>query len=863
VTGSAGVLCFLIADIRGYTSFTRTHGSERAAELASAFAGLCREAVEAHDGSVIELRGDEALATFASPRQALRAATQLQIVAADESAVNPNMPFNIGIGIDVGEAVPVENGYRGDALNFAARLCSAAGAGEILASEGVSLLAGGMDGITVEPVNGLSLKGIGTEVKAGRIVAARPAILVGTSTASTLPVELDPLTPIFGRDSEARSLRWAWRTARRGKGRTIAITGATGIGKTRLAAEAAVLAARDGATIAYASAFRSGMSGVIDSVRANKSPTLLVIDDLESATNEDLSAVRGLANSQAPNSLLIAVATDDARPDVSAVLHALGTTAKVMALAPIDDDAVGQIVAGYATDADGPPPVWAIAQASGGRPAQVHELSATWARQQAAKRLGNAASKTADGRRDLRQLESEVASNVIDLQLAQARLNLVGRSQRQAEDVCPYMGLVAFDVCDAGLFYGRERLVAEMVGRLAGASFLAVVGPSGSGKSSAVRAGLLPALTSGALPGSEQWLPVVVRPGAQPMRELDRVLYASISAEERDRVSQSNSADSNSRDDPLAAVASVIERPASVLLIVDQFEELFTIADAAERDEFIGALERAVAAEAATIVIALRADFYGRCAAYPALSGMLGGGHILVGPMSATEYGRAIEGPARRSGLTIDPSLVDALVLDVLDQPGALPLLSTALVELWEKREGRAIRLSAYAATGGVRGAVGRLAEAAYGGFDAAEQSTTRGLFLRLSAGDGDSVVRRRVPLSDLDLANNTTLAAVVKKLTDARLVTVDDGSIEVAHEALLREWPRLVGWLEEDRAGRRLREHLVSTAREWNTGGRDPAELYRGTRLATAIDWTTDHNLELTDTERSFLTESRAAAAS
>jgi hypothetical protein len=197
-----------------------------------------------------------------------------------------------------------------------------------------------------------------------------------------------------------------------------------------------------------------------------------------------------------------------------------------------------------------------------------------------------------------------------------------------------------------------------------------------------------------------------------------------------------------------------------------------------------------------------------------------------------------------------------------VDEPGALPLLSTALLELWEQREGRAIRFSAYAATGGVHGAVGRLAETAYAQLDDSEREVARALFLRLSVGSGDAVVRRRVPLAEIDATENAVVAHVVRSLTDARLLTVGDGTVEVAHEALLREWPRLRQWLEDDRESRRLREHLTTSANEWSTHGRDPADLYRGARLAAATDWTTGHTLELNETERGFLAESRQAAS-
>jgi WD40 repeat protein len=183
------------------------------------------------------------------------------------------------------------------------------------------------------------------------------------------------------------------------------------------------------------------------------------------------------------------------------------------------------------------------------------------------------------------------------------------------------------------------------------------------------------------------------------------------------------------------------------------------------------------------------------------------------------------------------------------------------MVELWEHRQGRAILLSAYAATGGVRGAVGRLAEAAFGRLTETQKGIARSIFLRLAAGEGDVVVRRRIPLVDFDVDTNADVGATLRVLTDARLLTIDEGTVEVAHEALLREWPRLADWLEEDREGRRLRAHLADTAREWDSRGRDPGELYRGARLASTLDWTTEHTLELNATERRFVAESRAAS--
>ena len=220
---------------------------------------------------------------------------------------------------------------------------------------------------------------------------------------------------------------------------------------------------------------------------------------------------------------------------------------------------------------------------------------------------------------------------------------------------------------------------------------------------------------------------------------------------------------------------------------------------------------------------------------------------------------RAIELPANRADLEIDRSLVEALVRDVAGEPGGLPLLSTALLELWRRREGRRLSHDAYRNSGGVRGAVARLAEQAYARLDAQEKDTARALMLRLCSGEAATVVRRRVPLAELDADRDERVAQVLAILTDARLLTTSDGTVEVAHEALLREWPRLQTWLEEDLEGRRLHLHLASASREWEARGRDPAELYRGARLSAVLDWTARRAAQLNVLEREFVAASRA----
>ena len=491
-------------------------------------------------------------------------------------------------------------------------------------------------------------------------------------------------------------------------------------------------------------------------------------------------------------------------------------------LGPLDEDAVAEIAGLYMTPAAAAAQAAALAAETGGIPLAVHRTAAEWARAEAAALVAASAQRAASERSDLREAEADLAGNVIGLQAAKQRL--AGDDAPPEAAVCPYLGLATFDSDQAGYFFGRERLVAELVARLVGAPLLAIVGPSGSGKSSVMRAGLLPALAGGVLPGSERWTRVLMRPGPHPRAKLDRLLVRS-------------------------------ER---TVLAVDQFEELFTACrDEVERAAFIDALVDA-ATDDVVVVLAMRADFYGRCAVYENFAQLVGANHVLVGPMRRDELRRAIELPAQRAGLTVEPALTAALIDDVVDAPGALPLLSAALLELWRERDGRVMRRAEYERRGGVRGAIGRLAEQAYARLDETERETARRILGRLAdAGEQATFVRRRVPLDEFGPDSTGVLDA----LADSRLVTVDDESAEVAHEALLREWPRLRSWLEEDAEGRRLQAHLIHAARDWDAGGRDPGELYRGARLASALDWEADHEPDLNEREREFVSASRALA--
>jgi WD40 repeat protein/DNA-binding SARP family transcriptional activator len=668
-----------------------------------------------------------------------------------------------------------------------------------------------------------------------------------------LPRQLEGGSPLIaGRDREIRWLRKRWQEAEAGP-RVALVSGPGGIGKSRLAAELAAEVQRSAAAVVYAagSGAPDAALEVIRGAQDSERPTLLVLDDADDASPALLEAAAVLAEKPRDSALLLLVLHRDEQGP-----PAFTGTEQRLALRPLRVEAAAEIAELYAP-ADGVAmPIETLMADSEGVPLRVHRAASGWAQAHAAERLEAAADTAAVDQGGLRTARARVAGGVTDLQLARERTHLYVVEEPidpSAPDVCPFRGLAPFDSAHAEYFFGRERLVADLVARLVGSTLIAIVGPSGGGKSSALRAGLLPSLADGVLPGSERWRQVAMRPGEHPVAELGRAL-ARVAPE----ASQGNG------DGPLAAALDSLGPDERLVLAVDQLEEIFTACrDEAERAAFAGALA-ALAADAdqrAVVVLGIRGDFYGRCAAYHQLSAQLSANNVLVGPMRREELRRAIELPAKRAGLLVESSLVSALVGDVAEEPGGLPLLSTTLVELWEERSGRTLHEASYQASGGVSGAVARLAERAYMRLSESQRERARAILLRLSDADEAAPVRRRVPLAELETERDEDAAAALAVLTESRIVTVDEGTVEVAHEALLSEWPRLRAWLADDAEGRRLHQHLIHAAAEWQASGRDPAELYRGARLASALEWASDHEREPNELERAFLAESRAAS--
>lgn len=439
------------------------------------------------------------------------------------------------------------------------------------------------------------------------------------------------------------------------------------------------------------------------------------------------------------------------------------------------------------------------------------------------------------------------------------------------DDVCPYRGLRTFDEEHANLFFGRENDIQRLVEKLKGSRFLAVLGPSGSGKSSVVRAGLVPALRRGVLADSQHWTICIFTPGARPLTALSAQLTRLFPHEAMHKTLDALAADQRTLHLAVALSLAGQGPEVQVLWVVDQFEEIFTLCqDEAERTAFVQNLLYAASLGDGhcQVVLTLRADFYQRCAAYPDLSARVSAHQFLVSPMTPDGLRRAIEEPAWQVGLEFESGLVDTILEDVASQPGALPLLEHALLELWERRRGHMLTLEGYRQSGGVQGAIAKRADTVFEHLSPQEQQIARHTLLRLTQpGEGAEDTRRRASMGELLTKGMTSASveAVVRALADARLLTTSEEAsshqhlVEVAHEALIRGWPRLRAWLDEDREGLRVQRRLSDAAQEWERLGRDEGLLYRGARLVEAQEWRDKHPDALNEQEQAFLDASSA----
>ncbi|MBK5269287.1 MAG: protein kinase [Acidimicrobiia bacterium] len=432
----------------------------------------------------------------------------------------------------------------------------------------------------------------------------------------------------------------------------------------------------------------------------------------------------------------------------------------------------------------------------------------------------------------------------------------------------PYKGLSAFDVNDARDFFGRDDEINQLVTLIATHRLVTVVGPSGSGKSSLVRAGLLPALARGAVGGSEMWLTATTVPGGHPFDELATVL-GELATEPMGDLAAELRTDDHGLMRIVKRLLQGLE--GDLVLVIDQFEELYTlVADETIRRAFTQSLVAAVTDPKSRlrVVTTMRADFFDRPLSDDLLAEHVSSALLAVGVPSAAALTQAIERPALGAGLRIDPGLAPRIVADVQDTPGALPLMQFVLTDLAQRSTDGHIRLGAYDESGGVVGAIGRRASETYDELSASEKIVAEQVFLRLvTVSDEADDVRRRVRRLELETLglDRTDLDAVLDGFGSARLLTFDRDpitrgpTVEVAHEALLREWPLFRDWVGERRDALIIQRRFTTALDEWNAGNQTEDLLPTGGRLAQFEEWAADPLVRLSENEYRFLESSIA----
>jgi WD40 repeat protein len=439
---------------------------------------------------------------------------------------------------------------------------------------------------------------------------------------------------------------------------------------------------------------------------------------------------------------------------------------------------------------------------------------------------------------------------------------------RPRQPINPYKGLHAFQEADADDFFGRDDLIKQLKTRLEEESpfarFLAVIGPSGSGKSSAVKAGLIPAIRNNEVEGLEDPFIAQITPGTNPLRELEgAILQVATRADEALIISLSTG---HYKLSEIIEQALPPDDDSQFILFIDQFEEVFTLVkDEDTRKDFLEKIVEAVTApnSRARVIVTLRADYYDRPLMYPRLGDLLQKRTEIVLPLSETDLRNVIQGPAERTGLVLEEGLIDAILSDIGQRANTLPLLQYTLTELYERRDSFTLTLAAYTGIGGISGALAQRAEEIYLEFDEDHQEATRQIFLRLiNLSDRSEGTRSRALQSELQSLHDKK--SVAQKVMDTfgryRLLTFDNDpetrmpTVEIAHEAIILSWERFHKWLEDSKNDLRLQANLNQIAKEWIANNRNSDYLATGTRLAQLEPLINSNSLMLIQVEQEFL---------
>jgi DNA-binding SARP family transcriptional activator/WD40 repeat protein len=682
---------------------------------------------------------------------------------------------------------------------------------------------------------------------AERAVLANDLSLYGSPpNPSTVPDELaGPAPACLGRDEELAWLESALDLAATRRAQPRLIVGSPGMGKTRMLAELAHRAAARGIVVRYYRAHAGSLIADPDRL------SLLLIDDADLASPADRETITTFVRSTLRHPVVtILTCRDPVRVGDLAGLPKL-------VMSGLDDASVAGIVRVYAPAVADATAVAAMVNA-GGVPARIHRAASEWAFGRAGRRIDRAVESAAEPTRWLQSIRDEVVGGVRELAHVRAQARLLRPDVRRVVD--PYRGIGPLQSDDAELFHGRERETAELIAHLVRAPLVAVVGEPGVGKSSLVRAGLLPALASGVLPGSARWRQIVVTPAT--VGSLAEILAAPPpDPADPDPADPADPALDPAPPDPAPAPApeavdpeqapSIVDgpspvgpgdteapasgEPATTLLVVDQFEEAFTVLDDGVRARFLADLVDALT-DRTRVVLTLRSQRYGVVADHPDLSRMVTANTFLLGSMSADDLRRAVEQPALAAQMSFEDGLVETIVADARARPDLVPL--AAALRLLATL---GLTLASYRQIGGLAGVLETIGERALTAVD--DRSAAERLLGRLATGGA----RTQARADEVGAAHTLTAHGV--------LTAHDDGTVEMARDAFLRHWPRLRRLADDQRAERDLRDHLSRAAPAWSSG---QAEVYRGARLIAALDFGTDHAKELTQAEHDFLAAGR-----
>jgi WD40 repeat protein/energy-coupling factor transporter ATP-binding protein EcfA2 len=431
---------------------------------------------------------------------------------------------------------------------------------------------------------------------------------------------------------------------------------------------------------------------------------------------------------------------------------------------------------------------------------------------------------------------------------------------------CPYKGLDVFEEEDADLFFGRERLVEDLLSRVKESRTVFITGPSGSGKSSLVRAGLIHALKQGSIKGSERWLYETMKPGREPIKDLSLAFSRLKGPDLTDYfLAHANETDVLNKCAESALSGQKTQR---FVLFIDQFEEVFTqINQEEERQAFINMLAHAGTVENGRVIVlfAMRSDFVSNCATYPGLNELLSQEFRQIGAMQPEELVSAIALPAIHVGLPIEDNLIARIINDMKGEPGALPLMQFALKDLFDSQQAKggliALTLEDYLQHGGIQKSLERHADASLAALDEKSQNLARSIFSGLiEIGRGTQDTKRTALFDELVPANASTaeVLAIVQKLADARLIITDEqagkDTVTISHEKLIEAWPWLKKLVDDNRDAIALQNEIASDAKEWEDHGRDPSYLYTGARLANAREQLEGKKLVLSGLAQEFI---------